>query len=122
VAAAATPSADELAKLKRPELVKQLRKRGLRLTGGKAELADRLLVGWGVACSFVRLAQPPGASLSSCCSSPSSSSSIEKAPQRRAVLWRPTSSFQRVGSQLQALSQACVGRRASKQALPFQRV
>jgi hypothetical protein len=46
------PSADELAKLAKPELTGQLRKRGLRVTGGKAKLVEPLLAGWGIACSF----------------------------------------------------------------------
>jgi hypothetical protein len=52
VAVAAAPSAHELAKLTAPELKEQLKKRGLRVSGKKADLADRLLAGWGVACSF----------------------------------------------------------------------
>jgi hypothetical protein len=52
VAAAAAPSADELAKLKKPELAEQLRKRGLKVTGSKAQLEERLLAGWDRACCF----------------------------------------------------------------------
>jgi hypothetical protein len=52
VAAAAAPSADELSKLKLVGLKAQLRKRGLLVSGKKAELVARLLAGWGVACSF----------------------------------------------------------------------
>jgi hypothetical protein len=51
-AAAAAPPAGELAKLTGPELKEQLKKRGLRVSGKKADLADRLLAGWGVARSF----------------------------------------------------------------------
>jgi hypothetical protein len=52
VAAASAPSAGELSKLKAPELKGLLRKRGLLLSGKKADLRARLLAGWGRACSF----------------------------------------------------------------------
>jgi hypothetical protein len=52
VAAAAIPSAGELAKLKAPELKEHLRKRGLRVRGKKEDLVERLLAGWGAACCF----------------------------------------------------------------------
>jgi hypothetical protein len=52
VAAAAAPPAGELSKLEKLELQEQLRKRGLRSSGSKGDLAARLLAGWGRACSF----------------------------------------------------------------------
>jgi hypothetical protein len=51
-AAAAAPSADELAKLAVPGLKAQLRKRGLLVSGKKRELVARLVAGWERACCF----------------------------------------------------------------------